>query len=133
VGCFASADLTRWQVLHFRFESALNIGSKLIGMYLENQQNFRLLVHTEVRKYFKPYFVDAARKLMAELNAHDLVPCDKVGIRPQLVNIRKKSLEMDYIIEQSPDSLHVLNAISPAFTSAFAFAEVVVDRSGVCV
>jgi len=22
VGCFASADLTRWQVLHFRFESA---------------------------------------------------------------------------------------------------------------
>lgn len=107
---------------------SLKIGAELIGMYLENQQNFRLLVHTEVRKYLKPYFVDAARQLMKELTADDLVSCDKVGIRPQLVNVKKKSLEMDYIIEQTPTSLHVLNAISPAFTSSLAFAEVLVDR-----
>lgn len=107
---------------------SLKIGAELISMYLENQQNFRLLVHTEVRKYLKPYFVDAARQLMKELTADDLVSCDKVGIRPQLVNVKKKSLEMDYIIEQTPTSLHVLNAISPAFTSSLAFAEVLVDR-----
>lgn len=108
---------------------SLKIGSELIGMYLENQQNFRLLVHTEIKKYLKPYFVDAARKLMAELTADDLIACDKVGIRPQLVNVRKKSLEMDYIIEQTPSSLHVLNAISPAFTSSLAFAEWIVDKA----
>lgn len=108
---------------------SLKIGRELIGMYLENQQNFRLLVHTEVKKYLKPYFVDAARKLMKELTADDLVSCDKVGIRPQLVNVKKKSLEMDYIIEQTPSSLHVLNAISPAFTSSLAFAEWIVDRA----
>jgi L-2-hydroxyglutarate oxidase LhgO len=110
---------------------SLKIGAELIGMYLENQQNFRLLVHTEVRKYLKPYFVDAARKLMAELTADDLVACDKVGIRPQLVNVKKKSLEMDYIIEQTPNSLHVLNAISPAFTSSLAFAEWIVDQAAI--
>ena len=109
---------------------SLKIGGELISMYLENQQNFRLLVHTEVRKYLKPYFVEAAQKLMAELRPDDLVACDKVGIRPQLVNTKKKSLEMDYIIEQTPHSLHVLNAISPAFTSSLAFAEWIVDRSG---
>jgi L-2-hydroxyglutarate oxidase LhgO len=73
--------------------------------------------------------VSAARKLVAELMPDDLLPSNKVGIRPQLINIRKKTLEMDYIVEQSPDSLHVLNAISPAFTSSLAFAEWIVDRA----
>lgn len=108
---------------------SLKIGAELLGMYLENKQNFRLLVHTEVRKYLKPWFVAAARKLMAELTPDDLVPCDKVGIRPQLINVKTRALEMDYIIEHGPDSLHVLNSISPAFTSSLAFAEWIVDRA----
>lgn len=108
---------------------SLKIGSELIGMYLENKQNFRLLVHTEVRKYLKPWFVASARKLMAELAPDDLVPCDKVGIRPQLINVKTRSLEMDYIIEKTRDTLHVLNAISPAFTSSLAFSEWIVDQA----
>lgn len=108
---------------------SLTIGRELIGMYLANRQNFRLLVHTEVRKYLKPYFVDAARKLMQELTAEDLIPCHKVGIRPQLVNLRTRALEMDYILERDEHSMHVLNAISPAFTSAFAFAEWIVGQA----
>jgi hypothetical protein len=36
---------------------------------------------------------------------------------------------MDYVIERTDSSLHILNSISPAFTSAFAFAELIVDRS----
>lgn len=111
------------------FGECLKIGAELIGMYLENQQNFRLLVHTEARKYLKPYFVAAAQKLVAELTADDLVASDKVGIRPQLVSVKKKSLEMDYIIERAPSSLHVLNAISPAFTSSLAFAEWIIDQA----
>jgi L-2-hydroxyglutarate oxidase len=35
----------------------------------------------------------------------------------------------DYLIEKSPDSVHVHNAISPAFTSSLAFAEWIVDQS----
>lgn len=107
---------------------SLKIGAELIGMYLENKQSFRLLVHTEVRKYLKPWFVASARKLMAELTPNDLVPCDKVGIRPQLINVKTRALEMDYIIEQTPSVLHVLNAISPAFTSSLAFSEWIVDQ-----
>lgn len=106
----------------------LDVGPRLIEMYFQNHQNFRSLVHEEVKKYFKPYFVDAARKLMSCLNSEDLIPTNKVGIRPQLINIKKNSLEMDFIIEQTDSSLHVLNAISPAFTSSFAFAELIVSR-----
>lgn len=108
---------------------SLKIGAELMSMYLENKQNFRLLVHTEIQKYLKPLFVASARKLMNELSADDLVSCDKIGIRPQLVNIKSRSLEMDYIVEKTPDMLHVLNAISPAFTSSMAFSEWIVDQA----
>jgi (S)-2-hydroxyglutarate dehydrogenase len=52
-----------------------------------------------------------------------------IGIRPQLVNVREKKLEMDYVIEKTSDSLHVLNTISPAFTSSLAFAEWIADQA----
>tara|TARA_B110000438_G_scaffold28007_2_gene26985 strand:- start:4893 stop:6095 length:1203 start_codon:yes stop_codon:yes gene_type:complete len=113
------------------FRESLKIGSELINMYLENKKNLRLLVHTEIRKYLKPYFVDAARKLITEITCNDLVPSDKVGIRPQMVNVKTRSLEMDFILEKTTNSLHVLNAISPAFTSAFAFAEYIVDHQSI--
>ena len=44
------------------------------------------------------------------------------GIRAQLMDVKKGQLEMDFVIEPGENSLHVLNAVSPAFTSAFAFA-----------
>lgn len=108
---------------------SLRVGFEIARMYLANNQNFRQLVHTELGKYRKTNFFAAVRKLMPELTTDDLVVSDKVGIRPQLINVRGKKLEMDYVIEKSPDSLHVLNAISPAFTSSLAFAEWVVDQS----
>jgi len=112
-----------------RFNESLQIGIEITKMYLANHQNFRDLVHTELGKYRKKNFFASVRRLMPELTYDDLVPCDKVGIRPQLVNVREKKLEMDYVIEKNSDSFHVLNAISPAFTSSLAFAEWIVDQS----
>ena len=112
-----------------QFGESLRVGFEVTKMYLANHQNFRKLVHTELGKYRKKNFFAAVRKLMPELTYDDLVQSDKVGIRPQLINVREKKLEMDYVIEKSPDSLHVLNAISPAFTSSLAFAEWLVDQS----
>lgn len=108
---------------------SLHVGMEITRMYIANHQNFRKLVHTELGKYRKKNFFAAVRKLMPELTSDDLVHSNKVGIRPQLINVREKKLEMDYVIEKSPDSLHVLNAISPAFTSSLAFAEWIVDQA----
>lgn len=112
-----------------RFGESLQIGFEVARMYWANQQNFRQLAHTELGKYRKENFFAAARKLMPELTLDDLVVSDKVGIRPQLINVREKKLEMDYVIEKTSDSLHVLNAISPAFTGSLAFAEWIVDQA----
>lgn len=109
---------------------SLGIGCQLAGMYLRNENNFRKLAHVEMGKYKKANFLAAAQKLMPSLRLDEMVPTPKAGIRPQLVNIHTRKLEMDYILEKTGDSLHVLNAISPAFTSSLAFAELIVDRIG---
>lgn len=97
-------------------------------MYIANQQNFRTLIHSEIKKYIKKHFINGAKKLITSIRMEDLLPSNKVGIRPQLINLKNRKIEMDYIIEQDSHSMHILNAISPAFTSAFSFAELLINR-----
>lgn len=107
---------------------ALQISMQLARLYMTNPQNFRNLVHSELPHYRKSSFLEAARKLVDQLEPDWVISTAKVGIRPQLINTRAGRLEMDFIIEQGKHSMHILNAISPAFTSAFAFASYVVDQ-----
>jgi L-2-hydroxyglutarate oxidase len=101
---------------------SIEIVSRLTGMYFQKDPTFRRLVNREVGHYVKSIFLKAVRRLIPNLSEKDLVPSDKVGIRPQLVR-RSGGLEMDFHLEQTESSLHVLNAISPAFTCAFPFAD----------
>lgn len=109
---------------------AMEIGCRLAGMYLRNQYNFRRLAHRELAKYWKPNFLVAAQRLLPAITSEDMIQTPKVGIRPQLINVRTGKLEMDYILQHTDRSTHVLNSISPAFTSSFAFAEMIVNGSG---
>lgn len=52
-----------------------------------------------------------------------------MGIHLQLINIEKKTLTMDHIIEQYADSLRALNTISTTFTGSRALAEWIVDHA----
>lgn len=110
---------------------AMSVGYRLAGMYLSNRHNFRYMAHLELSKYLKHNFVAAAQRLLPSITSEDMVPTTKAGIRPQLVNLREGKLEMDYIFQHTDRSTHVLNAISPAFTSSFAFAEMIVNNSNV--
>lgn len=107
---------------------AFRIVKDLMLMYVANQQHFRLLMYAEIKKYLKYYFVSASQKLVKSVTAADLISSNKVGIRPQLINLAKRKIEMDYIIEQDENAMHVLNAISPAFTGSLAFAELLVNK-----
>jgi len=107
---------------------AFEIGMQLMKLYASNTHNFRNLVHSEIKHYRKPAFLAAAGQLVDKLEASWVEPTPKVGIRPQLVNTREGRLEMDFVVERGRNSVHVLNAISPAFTSAFSFAGYIVDQ-----
>ena len=101
---------------------------QLTKLYASNVQNFRALVHSELPHYTKSGFMKSASKLVDHLNSNWIIATPKVGIRPQLINTREGKLEMDFLIERGRNSIHILNSISPAFTSSFAFAKLVVDE-----
>ena len=89
---------------------------------------FRQVAMTEPKKYLKWFVLKEAKKLVPELCLNDLTETEHVGIRPQLIHWPAKQLVMDYVVLHGPNSLHILNPISPAFTSSMAFAEDVVAR-----
>lgn len=89
---------------------------------------FRSVALSEPKRYIHKYFCREARKLMPKLKDKDVLPCNKWGIRPQLVNWKTKELVMDFLVEQKDNQLHILNAISPAFTASFAMSEYIVSR-----
>ncbi|WP_207260990.1 L-2-hydroxyglutarate oxidase [Desulfovibrio sp. Huiquan2017] len=93
-----------------------------------NNPKFRTIAMEEPRKYFfKRFFEDAAR-LVWDIRPEDMLPSAKVGIRPQLVDVKTSQLVMDFVIEEAQNSVHILNSISPAFTSSMYFAELVVKQ-----
>jgi (S)-2-hydroxyglutarate dehydrogenase len=89
---------------------------------------FRTAAVGEIRKYASGYLYKEARKLVPELKADDLIFSPKTGIRPQLVDWSSKELVMDFLVLREADSIHILNAISPAFTCSMAFAKYTVDK-----
>ena len=112
-----------------QLSEAYCVTTQLIKMFHKNKQNFRSLVYSELRKYFKSWFYKSAKELVSSLKQTDLLASEKVGIRPQLVNTRTQKIEMDFIIEQDMHTTHVLNSISPAFTSSLALSEVIVRKA----
>ncbi len=88
---------------------------------------FRSAALGEIRKYFGRALLKEARGLVPELRMRDLVSSPKSGIRPQLVDWKTKALVMDFVVIKESDSIHILNAISPAFTCSMAFARYTVD------
>jgi (S)-2-hydroxyglutarate dehydrogenase len=111
-----------------KLAETLGISAQLLKLYRKNTQSFRKLVHTEVSHYTKAGITKSARRLMNQLEPSWLTTSSKVGIRPQLLNTQEGRLEMDFVIKKGRQSLHVLNSISPAFTSSFAVAKHIVDQ-----
>lgn len=106
---------------------ATKILANLAIQYWQNRQGFRTYAHAEAARFLKSRFAAAARILVPKLKTAHLLPSAKVGIRAQLLNTRTRQLEMDFLVHRRDNTVHVLNAVSPAFTSAFPFADHVVN------
>lgn len=98
-----------------------------IILYFTNAE-FRGVAHEEPKKYLPSYFYRDAKKLVKELHPDWLMKSPKAGIRPQLISLREKKLMMDFLVVKEKHTLHVLNAISPAFTSSMAFAKHIAEN-----
>lgn len=108
------------------FES-IKIISRFLFIFFRDK-SFMKLGFQELKKYFVRFFYQDAKSLIPELKIEDILPSKKVGIRPQLIDIIERKLIMDFVILEDANSIHILNAISPAFTSSMAFAKMIVNR-----
>jgi L-2-hydroxyglutarate oxidase LhgO len=97
--------------------------SRLFG---RNRDHFRAIAWKELTKTTRNGFFHEAEALGVGFIKADLLPGKEPGIRAQLIDTRTADLLNDFIIEPGPRSTHVLNAVSPAFTSSLPFAEHVV-------
>jgi L-2-hydroxyglutarate oxidase len=80
-----------------------------------------------VRSLSRAAFVRALQRLVPDVRAEHLVPAP-AGVRAQALD-RKGSLVDDFVIEPHAAIVHVLNAPSPAATSALSIARHVVDAA----
>lgn len=78
------------------------------------------------RSASKGAFVTALQKLIPAIRPSDLVP-GRRGVRAQAVSADGALID-DFLIEQTPRAIHVLNAPSPAATASLAIGQQVVQR-----
>ena len=81
------------------------------------------LIASEVPKYSHRYLTRLATKLVPSLKMARFDERGRPGVRAQLLNLRTKKLEMDFVVRSGRNSTHMLNVVSPAWTSSLAVGE----------
>lgn len=109
-------------------QDAISTLKYLLKLSIKEPGSFLSITLKEIQKQTKSGFFHEAAKLIENLKPEDIIKCDKIGIRAQLVDKRSGKFIDDFVIEQTPNSTHILNAISPAFTCAFPFSRHVVQE-----
>lgn len=99
-----------------------------LGLFVSAGFDFRRLAVEELMKYSRKHLVGLAAALATGVNPAQYPRWGKTGIRAQLIHLETRRLEMDFVLEGDQRSLHVLNAVSPAWTCSFPFAAHVCDR-----
>lgn len=97
-------------------------------LFLADSFGFRSLAMEELKKYDRSYFTGLATKMVKQLDTAGFNQWSRPGIRAQLLNTSTKELVQDFVVEGDARTVHVLNAVSPAFTCSFPFAAWVVER-----
>ena len=72
--------------------------------------------------------VNAASDLVPNTPEPKVWSRGKAGIRSQLVDLNKREFVQDFVISESPGVVHILNAVSPGWTSALPFGRYVVEE-----
>jgi L-2-hydroxyglutarate oxidase len=80
------------------------------------------------RSFSKAAFVRSLQKLIPAVQSKDLESAP-AGVRAQAITDDGKFVD-DFVIEETPGALHVLNAPSPAATSSLSLATFILEQAG---
>jgi L-2-hydroxyglutarate oxidase len=90
-------------------------------------RNWRTGAGEILRSLSKKAFMQALRKLVSEIDESDLVPTT-AGIRAQALK-KDGTLVDDFLLAEGENSVHVLNAPSPAATASIPIGSAVAERA----
>ena len=102
---------------------------KSIGALVTGQaHDFKAILKSEIPKVFQNLLISESAKLVPSATLakgwFKLPP----GIRAQLVDLTNGELVQDFIVESYLNSTHILNAVSPGWTSAYPFGRHVASK-----
>jgi L-2-hydroxyglutarate oxidase len=113
----------------FRWRESLGDAAESLGFpgfWRMGCKYWRFALDEAVNSLSKRGYVKAVQKYCPELGVEDLLPYP-AGVRAQAVT-RDGSLVHDFLFAESPRSLHVCNAPSPAATSALPIGAHLCDK-----
>lgn len=113
---------------NFNLKELLEIIGYELKLFATNAFGFRSLALEEIKKYNKNYFTSLATSMVKYIDKKGFNQWSKPGIRAQLLNTKTLELLQDFVVEGDSKSIHILNAVSPAFTSSMPFARWVVEN-----
>ena len=94
-----------------------------------SDKKMRRYVQDQAFDWMPHKFLAAAKAIVPKLEMNHIQRSKKVGIRPQLYDRKKNRLVQDFIVLDGPNSTHVINAISPAFTASFELADLILENT----
>ena len=99
---------------------------RFVGFWRVVKNNFKVGLFETINSWWKPGYLKTIQKYCPSLTLHDLQPYP-AGIRAQAV-MKDGSMVHDFLFAQSPRSLHVCNAPSPAATSALPIGAYICEK-----
>ncbi len=113
---------------NFKLDEFIQILYYEAKLFLSNAFGFRTLAFSEIKKYRMSYLKALAMQLTKNMNHEGFDSWSTPGIRAQLLDKNNLELVQDFVVQGDEKSIHVLNAVSPAFTSSIPFAAWVVEE-----
>jgi L-2-hydroxyglutarate oxidase LhgO len=86
------------------------------------------LLRAELPKYWRQHLIRQAAALVPSVTPAAFTVKGRPGVRAQLYDVDKRRLEMDFVVANGDRSTHILNAVSPGWTSSLAMAQDIVGR-----
>ena len=93
----------------------------MISLIRGDAHDFGAILKSEIPKFLESTLVDESTELVPSAGSVNTWHKKPPGIRAQLVHLPTGRLEQDFVVTTHLNSTHILNAVSPGWTSAIPF------------
>jgi len=112
---------------HVEFREIKDSLKSMLSLVKGKEYDLKEILRDEIPKTMTKFLVRDMARIVPEVKEVKTWTKLKPGIRAQLVNLESGKLEQDFIVRKSHNSTHILNAVSPGWTSALPFGRWIAD------